>query len=156
MIALWLVVTKAYHAPMFAQGVPAHFDNAVIDLLPTGLQTGNATVIRHVSGKAKHLFAARDIPLPIVVTYTHGVPGFINSVRPLAPTPDVESKNGLGVEVRLGWRTRERWEAQDELEVDRILGRGLPFKAIDMDVRREWRFTRRTEKTDIFRSVPGM
>jgi hypothetical protein len=104
MVALWLVVAKAHHAPIFTHGVPAHFDNAVIDLFPTGLQTGNGTRSFITSRtRRKHLFAARDIPLPLVVTYTHCVPGFITSARPLAPTPDVKSKNGLGVEVRLGW-----------------------------------------------------
>jgi hypothetical protein len=37
MIALWFVITKAHHAPIFTDGVPTHFDNAVIDLFAVGL-----------------------------------------------------------------------------------------------------------------------
>jgi hypothetical protein len=40
MVALRLVIAKAHHAPMFADGVPAHFDDAVVDLFAIGLQTG--------------------------------------------------------------------------------------------------------------------
>jgi hypothetical protein len=104
MVALWLVITKAHHAPTFADRIPAHFDNPVIDLFTTGFQTGkwkHSHSSRH--GKRNFLLAARDVPLPLVVTYTHCVPGFIISFRTLAPTPNVKSKNGLSVEVWLGW-----------------------------------------------------
>lgn len=40
MIALWLVITKTHHAPMFASKVPTYFDNAVVDLFAIGLQPG--------------------------------------------------------------------------------------------------------------------
>jgi hypothetical protein len=104
MIALWLVITKAHHAPTFADRIPAHFDNTVIDLFAIGFETGKMGH-SHSSrlGKRNFLLAARDLPLPLVVTYTHCVPGFIISFRTLAPTPNVKSKNGLRVEVRLGW-----------------------------------------------------
>lgn len=40
MVTLWFVVTKAHHAPMFVVRVPAHFDDAIIDLFAIGFQTG--------------------------------------------------------------------------------------------------------------------
>jgi len=80
MVALRLVIAKAHHAPMFADGVPAHFDDAVVDLFAIGLQT-----------------------LPLLVTHVHCVPGLIIGFRPLAPTPNVKREDGLREQVRLGW-----------------------------------------------------
>src|SRR5712691_391388 len=40
MVALRFVVTIAHHSPMFADGIPAHLDDAVIDLFATGLHAG--------------------------------------------------------------------------------------------------------------------
>ena len=40
MVAMRFVVTKAHHSPMFADGIPAHLDDAVIDLLAIGLHAG--------------------------------------------------------------------------------------------------------------------
>ena len=36
-IAIWFVVTKTHHPPMFANRVPAYFDDAVVDLFAAGL-----------------------------------------------------------------------------------------------------------------------
>ena len=40
MVALRFVVTKAHHSPVFVDGVPAHLDDAVIDLFAIGLHAG--------------------------------------------------------------------------------------------------------------------
>lgn len=40
MVALWLVIAVAHHAPMFIDWVPTYFDNAVVDLFAIGLHTG--------------------------------------------------------------------------------------------------------------------
>jgi hypothetical protein len=37
MIALWLVIAVAHHAPTFTNWVPTYFDNAVVDLFAIGL-----------------------------------------------------------------------------------------------------------------------
>ena len=38
-IALWFVITKAHHPPMFANGVPMYFNDTVIDLFAAGFKT---------------------------------------------------------------------------------------------------------------------
>jgi hypothetical protein len=70
----------------------------------------------------------------------HCVPGFVISLRTLAPTPDVKCKDGLRVQVRLLQWPRQRRKAQNELEVDRVLRWRFPFESIQIGSQIEVQF----------------
>jgi hypothetical protein len=99
-VALRFVVTKAHHSPIFVDGVPAHLDDAVIDLFAIGLHAGEGikSFIRRT-----FLLEAGDIPFPLIVGHMHCVPGFIRGFCTVTPTPGMKSKNGLRVQVRFAW-----------------------------------------------------